>query len=160
MIRHATLEDIAAITQLQQEFLSEHERLYDPLFYKLAPNAAQEFGNWLHKKVEQKTAGVFVAESQDEQATCGLVGYVTGWIEERPPLYELRKIGYLSNIYVKPEYRNKGLARALNTALLDWFKGKDVAYIELSVDSRAQSSVDAWERLGYTEIGKRMRRTL
>ena len=152
IIREAKTDDVRSIARLQQEFVKEHAKLYDPIFYKLSDSANTEWVSWALKKLESEELILFLAENE-----CVIVGYVSGWIETRSPIYALNKIGFLSNIYVAPEYRGKGIARLLNVELLLWFKKQGMEYVELFVDSRASAAVSAWSKLGYQEVGKRMR---
>lgn len=151
LIRQATLEDIAVVTRLQQEFIQDHADLYDLTFYEMKDGADKEWSRWAEGKFKSGELGLFVAEKNV------VVGYVSGWVETRPPIYVLNKIGYLSNIYVVPKHRRQGIGAALNSALLDWFRKQGLEHVELTVDSRAKESVNSWVGMGYEEVGKRMR---
>ena len=151
IIRPATIDDLLVVSQLQKAFLNEHERLYDSVFYRMNDNASQEWLSWAQKKLREDELGLFVAEKNT------IVGYVSGWTESRSPIYVLKNIGYLSNMYVMPAARKQGIASQLNQALLTWFKNRDIEYVELVVNSQANASVNSWIRLGYSEVSKRMR---
>lgn len=152
-IRTAIPSDIPTVSRLQQEFISEHQKLYDPIFYALHPHATKEWSSWALKKLEDNELGLFVALEGDT-----IIGYVSGYIESRAPIYKLRTIGYVSNMYILPLFRGKGIGSKLHHTLLQWFKEKGVAYIELNVDARASPIIATWQHFGYTEVGKRMRR--
>jgi ribosomal protein S18 acetylase RimI-like enzyme len=155
-IRFATLDDVIAVAQLQHEFVNEHAKLYDSKFYALSDSSVKQWSGWAEAKFKSGSLALFVAEKNGAEKDI-LVGYVSGWVETRPPIYILDKIGYLSNIYVVPAHRRQGIGKLLNSALLDWFRNKGLDYVELYVDSRANDSVDSWTRMGYSEVGKRMR---
>lgn len=152
LIRRANSEELAAVASLQQEFIKEHAELYDQKFYSMAGEAEKEWLSWAMKKMASDELDIFVADSEGS-----VVGYVSGWVEKRPPIYKLRDTGFLSNIYVTPEHRRKGIASRLNAALLQRFKERGLSHVELSVDSRAEETVSAWIKMGYKEVGKRMR---
>ena len=103
--------------------------------------------------IQNKSIGLFIAEEKNE-----IIGYVSGWIEERPPIYSLKKTGYLSNLFIIPQKRKKGIGSNLHKALLGWFKTKKIKYIELTVNAQAKPAYAAWSALGYEEVSKRMRR--
>lgn len=155
VIRRATLDDINKIKYLQQELINEHAKLYDSVFYSMQENSADEWLSWATKKLSSREVAIFVAEKDSK-----MVGYVSGWIEVRAPIYSLRKVGYLSNIYVQQQFRGQGIGSTLNSAMLDWFKKQNVGFVELNVDSRAKGAVESWLKLGYAEVGKRMRTRL
>lgn len=154
-IRHAMISDIPEVTKLQQAFIQEHQKLYDPVFYELHPEASKEWSSWALKKLQSQELGLFIALEEDT-----IIGYISGFIEQRAPIYKLRVVGFLSNMYVAPSYRGKGIGSQLHHALLQWFKEKNIHSIELNVDAQATTTIATWHRLGYKEIGKRMRRML
>jgi RimJ/RimL family protein N-acetyltransferase len=45
-------------------------------------------------------------------------------------------------------------------SLFNWFKERGIFQVELSVDSRNENGVKAWENLGFREYMKKMRREL
>ncbi len=155
IIRSATASDIPDVARLQQAFITEHQQHYDPVFYALNQNAVQEWSTWASKKLESKELGFFIALKDNK-----IVGYITGYIEQRAPIYHIRMIGYISNLYITPDFRGKKIGTQLHKALIQWFKEKDVGHIELNVNSRATTTIETWHHLGYTEVGKRMRMTL
>lgn len=154
-IRSAVSFDIPLVTKLQEEFIKEHQKLYDSTFYALHPHAAEEWSSWALKKLQNNELGLFVALESNT-----IIGYISGYIESRPPIYKLRNIGYVSNMYVLPSFRGKGMGTKLHHTLLQWFKDKGATYIELNVDARATGTIATWQHLGYIEVGKRMRRIL
>ena len=155
VIRPATSSDVPIVTKLQQEFIDEHQKLYDSTFYALQPDAAQEWSSWALKKLQNNELGLFVALENDT-----IIGYISGYSETRAPIYKLRTIGYVSNMYVLPAFRGKGVGSKLHHALLQWFKEKNIIHIELNVDARAAATIATWHHLGYTEVGKRLRMNL
>ncbi len=153
MIRQAEEKDIYALSKLHKKFIQEHAQLYDSVFYALSSDATEQWTQWVKKMLQNKSIGFFIAEEQNE-----IVGYVSGWIEERPPIYSLNKTGYLSNLFIIPQERKKGIGSNLHKALLGWFKTKKIKYIELSVNAQAAPAYAAWSAFGYKEVAKRMRR--
>lgn len=154
-IRRATIEDIKQIALLQHAMMQEHGDAYDAEYYAPAENAEEDWLRWAKTKVEAREAVFFVAVNFIEEGE-KIVGYVSGWIEERPPIYALRKIGYLSNMYVVPDMRGMKIGKKLNDVIVQWFREGGVSSVELNVDVRSEA-VAVWEAMGYKEIGKRMR---
>jgi GNAT superfamily N-acetyltransferase len=154
-IRKAEEKDIYALSKLHQTFIQEHAQLYDRIFYAVSRQATKQWAQWAKKMLQTKSIGLFIAEEKDE-----IIGYVSGWIEERPPIYSLKKTGYLSNLFIIPQERKKGIGSNLHEALLGWFKKKKVTYIELTVHAQAAPAYAAWSALGYKEVAKRMRRII
>lgn len=151
-IRRAKEEELPEVAKLQAAFLGEHAEAYDPDFYALTERATESWISWARERLDDPRFCLLVADDGSS-----IAGYVSGWIETRPPIYQMSEIGYLSNLYVSPRHRGTGVGSALNSALLDWFREKDVVIVELAVDARATASVAFWEALGYGEVRKAMR---
>lgn len=154
-ICRAQKDDITGITSLQQLFIAEQAEKYGHEFYALHKNAATEWSSWLGKKLPSQDFALFIAKEENE-----FIGYISGWIEQRPPIYQLSNIGYISNLYISPAFRGKGVGRKLNETLLVWFKEKGIQHAELVVDSKAEDTIHAFFSMGYKEVQKRLRRTL
>lgn len=151
-IRRVKDEEIPEVAALQESFLREHAREYDQDFYALTEHARESWISWARGRIDDQSFCLLVA---DDGGT--IAGYVSGWIETRPPIYLMSEIGYLSNLYVASSYRGTGVGSALNTAILKWFHAKEVVIIELTTDARATGSVAFWQALGYREVRKSMR---
>ena len=154
-IRQAMLDDVTNVNELQQQFIKEHEILYDPEFYELSSTAREEWTSWLKERMISQEFVMFVAEDNKK-----IVAYISGYLEQRPKVYALRNVGYISNLYVDPKARGKGVASRLNKHIGEWFQKNGVKYVELNVDARATDAVAAWVSMGYSEVGKRMRKCL
>lgn len=155
LIRAATPSDVPVVATLQQEFITEHQKLYDSTFYALHLDASTEWSSWALKRLQSNELGLFIAVENDT-----IIGYISGYIETRAPIYKLQTVGYISNMYVLLNFRGKRIGSKLHRALLQWFKEKSVAHIELNVDAQATATIATWHHLGYKEVGKRMRMTL
>ena len=49
-------------------------------------------------------------------------------------------------MYVKPEYRNKGLAASLSKSCIEWFKEKNIVMVRLLA---SESGRPIYEKLGF-----------
>jgi len=82
------------------------------------------------------------------------VGYISGWVKL------IKKFEYqtggptvngmFDNIYVLPEYRNQGIAKALINKLEKYFKENNCELIWLNVFSKNEKAVKMYYDLGYT----------
>ena len=150
-IRKATEEDLQEVVALQQLFIKEQAQLHDPIFCELTPHAKEEWLIWAKRRLNDDNFLLLVASSDEK-----LVGYASGWIEKRSPIYALREVGYLSNMYIIPDFRGKGVGSQLNKHIIQWFKEKGMHFVELTTQT-GSAAVDAWKAMGYKEVVKRMR---
>jgi GNAT superfamily N-acetyltransferase len=55
--------------------------------------------------------------------------------------------GWVFDVVTEPEHRGRGHGTAVMTALIDWFRSKDVAEVQLNASA---DGIALYERLGFT----------
>ncbi len=85
----------------KQSQLSQHHCQYDKDYYKPSINSKEEFKKYISNRINDNDFNITLAESNEI-----IVGYAMGWIELRPPIYDIRKIGYFSNMSVDNNARS------------------------------------------------------
>ena len=65
------------------------------------------------------------------------------------------KRGFITDAYVEPDSRRKGILRKLETYVLDEFKARGIRIVELNVRSNNEEGRSTWNALGY-KIKKRI----
>lgn len=148
-IREATPKDIDALVNLNKQLADFHASI--DLFYKPGVKTEVYFKKKIPEAILKKNVCVLVAE------TTQIIGYIIGIIEEAKPFVICDYIGKISHTFVKEEFRNKGIGKKLVNNVLKWFKEHNITYVELSVDSRNKSAIDAWHNLGFKEYMKKMK---
>jgi len=71
-----------------------------------------------------------------------LIGYLAGTAEE--DLYE--RFGYIGEVFVSKEFRNKGIATKLKDKFIEFLKSKKITLcrIDVSPDNLAQEAYKKW----------------
>jgi ribosomal protein S18 acetylase RimI-like enzyme len=64
-------------------------------------------------------------------------------------LSNIEKVGYLDEAYVLPEYRQKGILKAMEESALCFFREQNIKYVELNFFDANDSAKKSWEALGY-----------
>lgn len=100
-------------------------------------NTKDEFERLLSVEPE----GCFIAEVARERT--GMVTSVS-----------YGEVGWIGNVVVIPEYRNKGMGTKLMLQAMDYLKGKGAETIELEAEQRP---VALYKRLGFKELCKSLR---
>lgn len=113
LVRRATLADIEAAAALGAEIVRHHHRT-NPVRFFLLDDIEQGYAWWLSQELERTDAVVLLAE-QDGR----IVGYAYGAIEPRDWSVLLDQHGALHDLFVVPEARRGGVARALVRGLMD-----------------------------------------
>lgn len=79
-----------------------------------------------------------------------LVGMVLAHFNEKENEERKRKYGYTEHIYVRPRWRQRGLASALIARSLQVLKEQDIHGAEFGVDSENESAAfSLYQRMGY-----------
>lgn len=82
-----------------------------------------------------------------EDGAGGLGGYICAWTV----LDEL----HLGNIGVRPDFRRKGLARAMMDDMQSWAVVRGAKFAHLEVRAGNAPAIALYERLGYRRVGVR-----
>ncbi len=153
-IRKAKPEEVGRIADLQQELML-HEKKIDPTYYSISKYARKRFVEFAKKKIRDRSSRLLVAIVDGK-----IVGYILGWVKERPPVFKLRKVGCISDFFVIEEFRRRGIGEKLVQRMLAWFMNKKLNHVELVVTSRNKLGLTVWEKLGFKEYRKIMRRKI
>jgi GNAT superfamily N-acetyltransferase len=89
---------------------------------------------------------VYVAEEPPS-----LAGYMMAVKKQRLPVYGTEPVGEISDIYVKPGYRNSDTGRLLVEAAEDWFMEQGITLAWLRVHSGNCGGIGFWDRIGYAD---------
>ena len=92
--------------------------------------------------------------------TLELAGFLAAQIKRLPPhlAADRPRVGFISELFVRPDARRRGTGRALVEAAFDWFRRADVGSIELHVLVGNAGGRRFWEELGFVPELLQMRR--
>jgi len=131
--------------------LADYHRKIDS-YYKFGFETKIGFRKYLSEILNQKNIKVLVAETDNK-----IVGYFIGTIEKAKAFVVPKKIGRISDAFVAKKYRKSGIGKKMFKELVKWFKKKNIKHIELSVDSRNETGIKAWQKFDFKEYMKKMR---
>jgi len=151
-IRKARSEEISQIVELWRGLVL-HEKKIDPTYFDVTKHAENKFLQFVRKKIKDGNSRLLVAIIDGK-----IVGYILGWVKERPPVFKLKKVGYISDCFVMEKFRGEGIGEKLTQRMLAWFKIKKLNYAELVVTSRNKLGLTVWKNLGFKEYRKIMRK--
>lgn len=83
-----------------------------------------------------------------------IVGSACGFVKDGYPSEMLtnRKIGYIAGVYVKPDWRRNGIARAVTQAAVDWLWNIGCARIDLHAAVHARPIYEAMGFIASNEM--------
>ncbi|SIQ21104.1 GNAT family N-acetyltransferase [Chryseobacterium sp. RU33C] len=63
--------------------------------------------------------------------------------------YRFKEYVYLGFMYVKPEYRGKGINKVITDELIAWAKSRGINEVRLEVYAQNESAIKAYEKAGF-----------
>jgi ribosomal protein S18 acetylase RimI-like enzyme len=127
---------------IRQACLADAESLHRHCYPEARLEDVREYLAWCLRQAEKGWIVRLVAEIEGQA-----VGNVqlTVWAER----------GEIGSLIVGQAYRQQGLARRLLTALIDQARQMDLAALELEVSEDQPAIVAFYQRLGFSEPGKK-----
>jgi len=145
-IRAAVNADLPQLNEFLQ-LLVEAERPFDPTLKE---------GKIIYYDIEELIADekseVLVIVANHEIVGCGYAQ-----IRAAKPYQNHELFGYLGFMYVKPEFRGRGLNSLLLDDLKRWVLSKGITEVRLEVYSYNEPAVKAYEKAGFKQILTTMR---
>jgi ribosomal protein S18 acetylase RimI-like enzyme len=148
-VRRATPQDEEAVLQLWQEMMDYHAHL-DPRFQP-SPDGKEHFHAALKEWMDDDSRCVLVAVADGE-----VIGYIIGRLAENPPVFALRRFGYVTDICVAPPWRRLGVGRKLFAALQEWFRQQGLTVVQLNVAALNPTSQAFWRAMGFQDFLNQM----
>jgi ribosomal protein S18 acetylase RimI-like enzyme len=142
-LREATPDELPALEPLWRS-LYEHQRLGGMLLE--VPDDG--FARWAESlaPVLGRFGCLFVA-SQDGEP----VGFLAGRVRSAPAWFGGAPVGFVSEVYVDPGQRGRGLGEDLVAAAQRWFRDREIDRIELQVLAGNDGARRLYRRLGWRE---------
>ena len=130
--------------------LRKFESDFDPEL-KTPEEITEKLVEWMNRKLKSPNAFLFMAIAENKP-----VAYIFGWIEKRSKNYWKRdRYGYICDVFVKKEFRRKGIGKALLNKAEKWFREKGIESVHL--ESYAENPyIGFYEKLKYKKLSIRL----
>jgi GNAT superfamily N-acetyltransferase len=138
-IRQATLDDAAELARLRWEFSPDEVQATDQTLEEFA----QDFGNFMRLGLESGDWVVWVGIADGRI----IANIYVQWVAKvpRPGLFG-KRFGYMTNVYVESEYRNRGVGSALLERVIAWAHQQGV---ELLIVWPSEAAVPFYQHAGF-----------
>ncbi|WP_419869820.1 GNAT family N-acetyltransferase [Chryseobacterium sp. CT-SW4] len=150
IFREATIHDLPILLEFEQGVVSAER----PFNLTLTEGEIHYYD--LNSLMESPDSVLMVAEENGEVFASG---YATIKNKEKP-YYNFEQYAYLGFMFVKPEYRGKGINQLILEHLTEWCKTKGISEVRLEVYDRNESAVRAYEKAGFEPLLLSMRRKI
>jgi GNAT superfamily N-acetyltransferase len=161
IIRKADLKDVTDTVDLWKEFMKYHDEIIIKKNKKVKPyltkkkNAADIFRKYVQKIILSKDSITHVAEVEGR-----LAGYSLNCINNNIPVFKIKKIGYMSDLFVKKEFRGLGISTKLKNEAIKWFKKKGIKYVSIKVHNDNELAHSIYKKWGFFDFHTEMRKKI
>ena len=144
-IRPGRREDAVEAARLWMQSAREHTA-HDRV-YETAPGAEKTMRRFLADVANSGYSFLFVATAGDRT-----VGFISGELRQGSPTFLPKTWASVDDVFVEPEYRNRGMGRALLQSVKSWAQEKGADGISLQVAAANSRGRKFYEDLGFREI--------
>ncbi|MCX6816185.1 MAG: GNAT family N-acetyltransferase [Candidatus Aenigmarchaeota archaeon] len=160
-IRKAKLSDLKTVVELFEEFMEDEHRNAVRQNPKARPylirkkNSTDIFRKWAIKNIKSKNNAILLPEVNGKAA-----GYILIFIKKDVPIYTVGRIGYISDLFVKKEFRRMKIGSRLMNESIKWFKKRGLKHISLNVYDGNKNARAFYEKHGMFYYHLEMRRKI
>ncbi|MAG91304.1 hypothetical protein CMO83_01355 [Candidatus Woesearchaeota archaeon] len=148
-IRKANLKDVESVVLLWKEFMRENNSFKSKEVLKVDQfnnDASNLFRKFVINNIKSKNSVVLVAEEKSK-----IVGFIQAQIKDNLKVYKVKKIGHISDLFVKRNYRKRNMSSVLKNFAFKWFKSKKIKYVSLQTEIRNKLAHKIYEKWGFFE---------
>ena len=159
-LRRATIADIGMLTVMARKMLGHHIALSSgdsTIMAYLKPDRDFDriWKGWVGKWIRSANGMVIIAESDNKP-----VGYALGYIKKNTPIYSLKEIGYIGDLYVEKRFRGLGVGTIMKDYMLSWFRKRKMHYVSIAVHESNSAAHKVYASWGFSDYYREMRQRL
>ncbi|MFP3833997.1 GNAT family N-acetyltransferase [Chryseobacterium sp. SIMBA_028] len=145
--REATKEDLEILLEFEQGIVSA-ERPFNSTFIDGEIHYYD-----LNEFIQSPDATLIVVEDNNKIVASGYA-----LIKKSDKDYNnFKSYAYLGFMFVKPEYRGKGINKLITDELVNWAKSRNISEVRLDVYAQNDSAIKAYEKAGFEPLLLTMR---
>ncbi|MFH0713728.1 MAG: GNAT family N-acetyltransferase [Candidatus Micrarchaeota archaeon] len=140
-IRKATLVDVPLLLENWKKLMRLNAQVHR--IYRLKKKHTDFYPPFIRKILKTRKAVVFIAEIDGKCA-----GHILVELKTLPKCYVIKLEAYISELFVKKEYRRKGIATRLLAEAEKWGKKKHAAQFGLTVNVQNKNAQACYSKFG------------
>ncbi len=149
-IRKAISKDLPMLVSLLNEAFDYHMKLRNDRTLRKYMKKAKDFDKasrkWMITNIRSRKSLVLVAESGGK-----IAGYSITLHKKNAPIFRLARLGYISDLYLKPGYRKKGIGSRLEKESIHWLKKNKITYVSITLQANNRMAHKAYKQWGFTD---------
>lgn len=160
-IRKANPEDIDVIVDMWVEFMGNHDEIVlkeNPelkSFIVRKENAPENYREFAQKHMKAEDGEVFIAEADGD-----IAGFALVFVKDEIPVFEIEKIGYISDLFVKEKFRGMKVGSKLMEESIKWLKEKGLEYVSIGMYPDNKLAHSFYEKWGFFDYHVDMRKKI
>jgi GNAT superfamily N-acetyltransferase len=155
-VRSATSDDVPQVLPLVRALCDLHQR-HDPERFKVRDDVLDRYARWLPERAVDPRSVFLVAEVEGVH---GIAGFTVCTIEPEVPIFWIPESAWMHDLYVVPEARRHGVARALTREVIARYETQGVKQIRLHTGSFNDAARTAFAAEGFRPCVVEMLRML
>lgn len=144
-IRKAKIKDLKDVVELSYKSAIYHKKL--TLYYDIDKDVKNILSKSLRKNIYSSNSCIFIAEENNK-----IIGYLLAFKVNRPEMFKVKKAGLIADVFIKEEYRRKGIGDKLVKECFDWFKGDKISFVEINVEVSNKQAMNFWNKKGFKDV--------
>ena len=157
MIRAVDSKEIPQVADMFIEFMFELKVVSGDSYFDFDQIVKVDIINYLVDFLNCDTGVIYCSTDNRDQ----IAGFIVGMEKDCfLPLSKVKKIGYIEALYVKNAFRRKGIAKELEEMLLNYFRGRELEYIELNLLTNNDQAKGFWSYRDYSAFREQYRKHL
>jgi GNAT superfamily N-acetyltransferase len=148
-IRIAVYEDIDRILDMWREMMEEHQASDRRI--RLAGTALPSYRAYLSYHIHNSASRVLVGIDGER-----LIGFCLLTISRNLPMFLPERYGYLSDLFVCPEARRRGIGRRMVEQGLEWLGEHGIGSVQLQFYEFNKTGAAFWQAMGFAPFYTRM----
>lgn len=149
-IRIAEVKNFDKLIEIRKEFFrweAERDKRVDPNYEKRSLSIRTG------KNLRQDNVAFFIAEEKGQ-----IVGFAGASIDKAAKWTKLEKEGHLFNLYVKEDYRRKGIGKKLIKRTMEWFKKNKISDVKILVYNFNEKAHKIYKKYNFKDYVIEMRK--
>jgi ribosomal-protein-alanine N-acetyltransferase len=157
-IRKARLNDLETMLILENELYNHEYQLNKELKPEIIPDfpLKKDSNKYLKdfiKKMIRSPNGLVLLSEVDSK----IAGYLIIMLKKNIPIFQLERLGELTDLYIRDKYRGLGISTKLLNEAITWCKTKKITRITLDVFPENSNAQQVYSHWGFNEFILEMR---
>lgn len=116
----------------------------DPQKYPFLPEPEKRYGGWLKRSIGDPNM-VFLVGAEDER----IVAFLVATIDDEIPIYQVKRYGFVQDVFVDEAYRHRGIAKALMLEAMSRLAAMGIKQVRLDVLERNEPARRLFASCGF-----------